>query len=201
MKRSIFFLLMAGMLARRVCAEPQQYSIRPNGASRFELHVFKTGLYRGKFHTFLFPGYTGTFIFDAEKPEASAIELRLAANAMKCVDTWLNSKDLKSVQDYAINDMLAADRYPEIYFTSSEIRRLGTDHFEVRGTLTIRGTGRPSIVDVTLQENSGKSFVFRGTSTIRLTDYGLKPPKALLGTIGTKNEMEFAFTLEAEIRP
>jgi polyisoprenoid-binding protein YceI len=201
MKRRIFLLLMTGLLAIRVCAEPQQYSIQPNGGSRFELHVFKTGLYRGKVHTFLFPNYTGTFLYDAQTPEASRIELRLAANAMKCVDTWLNSKDLKSVQEYAINDMLVADQYPEIYFTSSEIRRLAASHFEVRGTLTIRGTGRPSTVDVTLQEDSVKSLVFRGAATIRLTDYGLKPPKALLGTIGTRNEMEFAFTLEAEIRP
>jgi polyisoprenoid-binding protein YceI len=201
MKRRIFFLLVAGMLARRVSAEPQQYSIRPNGASRFELHVFKTGLYRGKVHTFLFPSYAGTFIYDAQRPEASKIELTLATNATKCVDAWLNSKDLKSVQEYAINDMLVADEYPEIYFTSSQIRQLATGHFEVRGTLTLRGTGRPSTVDVTLQENSGGSLVFRGAATIRLTDYGLKPPKALLGTIGTKNEMEFAFTLEAEIRP
>src|SRR5215831_732814 len=108
MKRRIFFLLMMGFLARWVCAEPQHYSIEPNGASRFELHVFKTGLYRGKVHTFLFPRYTGTFLYDAQTPEASGIEFRFAANAMKCVDTWLNSKDLKSVQEYAINDMLVA---------------------------------------------------------------------------------------------
>jgi polyisoprenoid-binding protein YceI len=149
----------------------------------------------------LFPSYTGTFLYDAQTPEASRIELRLAADAMKCVDAWLNSKDLKSVQEYAINDMLVADQYPEIHFTSSEIRRLATSHFEVRGTLTIRGTGRPYTVDVTLQEDSVKSLVFRGAATIRLTDYGLKLPKALLGTIGTKDEMEFAFTLVAEIRP
>ena len=122
-------MLVAGMLARRVCAEPQQFSIQPNGASRFELHVFKTGLYRGKVHTFLFPSYTGTFIYDAQRPEASKIELTLAADAMKCVDAWLNSKDLKSVQEYAINDMLVADQYLEIYFTSSEIHRLATGHF------------------------------------------------------------------------
>jgi hypothetical protein len=53
---------------------------------------------RGKVHTFLFPSYTGTFIYDAQRPEASKIELTLAANAMKCVDARLNSKDLKSVQ-------------------------------------------------------------------------------------------------------
>jgi len=32
-----------------------------------------------------------------------------------------------------------------------------------------------------------------GVSRIRLTDFGLKPPAAALGTIGTKNEMLFRF--------
>src|SRR5215831_4967276 len=99
MKRRIFLLLTTGFLARWVCAEPQQYSIQPNVASRFELHVFKTGLYRGKVHTFLFPSYTGTVIYDTQRPEASKIELTFAANAMKCVDAWLNSKDLKWLEN------------------------------------------------------------------------------------------------------
>ena len=74
---------MTGLLASRVCAEPQHYSIQPNGASRFELHVFKTGLYRGKVHTFLFPSYTGTSIYDAQRPEASKIELTLAKRLIR----------------------------------------------------------------------------------------------------------------------
>ena len=42
MKRRIFFLLVAGMLARRVSAQPQQYLIQPNGASRLAAGVKET---------------------------------------------------------------------------------------------------------------------------------------------------------------
>jgi polyisoprenoid-binding protein YceI len=137
----------------------------------------------------------GTIEYDPQRQEMSKIQLTLAAKSIRCIDTWLSSKDVKSVQGYAIHDMLAADRYPDIHFTSSEIRLLDGNHFEVRGTLTIRAVARPASVDVTVDEQTERTPAFRGTASIRLTDYGFKPPKALLGTIGTRNEMEFAFTL------
>src|SRR5262249_20488026 len=196
MKRTFFLWLFIATLAGRLCADTQHYSIQLNSANRFELHVFKTGLYHGKFHTFLFPDYTGTVEYDPQSPEKSKIELTLAAKPVKCVDTWLSSKDLKSVQEYALHDMLAADQYPEIRFISSEIHPAGANHFDVRGTLKIRGITKPASVDVVLQQASEGTLAFRGTASVRLTDYGLKPPKALLGTIGTKNEMDFSFTLE-----
>src|SRR5262249_30728982 len=108
-----------------------------------------------------------------------------------------NAKDLKSVQQYAEKEMLAIERYPDIRFSSSQIRALGGDRFEVRGMLTIRDTSKPSVIDVTMQPSSGDGVMLRGAATVRLTDYGLKPPKALLGAIGTKDEMEFSFTLQA----
>ena len=188
--------MIPAMLASTLFAEHQRYSIEPNPSSRLELRVFKTGLYRGKVHTFVFPAYRAVLLYDADRPEASHIELSISADAIQCMDTWLKPKDLKSVQEYAVKDMLAAERFPEILFTSSEIRGAGAGRFEVRGMLTLRGIAKPSIINVTLQQDSGTP-VFRGTSVVRLTDYGLKPPKAALGTIGTKDEMEFSFTLHA----
>jgi len=61
--------------------------------------------------------------------------------------------------------------------------------------LTIRGIAKPATVNVALQEFD-EVLMFRGTARVLLTDYGLKPPTALLGAIGTKNEMEFSFSLE-----
>jgi hypothetical protein len=46
-------------------------------------------------------------------------------------------------------------------------------------------------------ESRGTELLLSGTATVRMTDYGLKPPTAALGTIGTKPEMAFAFTLVA----
>jgi len=88
-----------------------------------------------------------------------------------------------------------ASRYPRLLFVSSDMRQIAESHFQVRGTLTIRSIAKPATVDVTLQE-SDEVLMFRGTARVLLTDYGLKPPTTLLGAIGTKNEMEFSFSLE-----
>ena len=169
----------------------QHYEIRPNSSSKLELHVAKTGLYRGKVHVFLFPQYSGSIDYDPQNSENSRASLTIFARDIKLTDTWLSEKDFKSVQEYALKDMLDADKYPEIVFRSTEVRAIDASHFEVRGTLTIRGIARPSIVHVAME--SGARFT--GDAIVRLTDYGLKPPKAALGLVGTENEMKFSFSI------
>ncbi len=171
-------------------AQAQRYNIRPNESNRLELRVAKTGLYRGKVHVFIFPNYTGSLLYDPQKPEASQVSLTISARDIKLTDTWLSEKDFKSVQEYALKDMLAAEKYPDITFASTEVRVIDPAHFEVRGMLTIRGIAKPAVVAVGL---IGKRF--QGEATIRLTDYGLKPPKAAFGLIGTENEMRFFFSI------
>lgn len=167
----------------------KHYELRPHAADKLELRVAKTGLYRGKVHVFVFLQYSGTLDYDPQKPEDSRVSLTVSARDIKLTDTWLSEKDFKSVQEYALKDMLAAEKYPEIAFRSAEIRAVDASHFEVRGTLTIRGIAKPSVVRVTLE--SGPRF--SGEAVIRLTDYELKPPKAALGLVGTENEMKFSF--------
>jgi polyisoprenoid-binding protein YceI len=171
-------------------AQNQRYDLRPNDASKLELRVAKTGLYRGKVHVFTFPNYTGSLLYDAMKPEASQAILTISARDIKLMDTWLSAKDFKSVQEYALKDMLAAEKYPDITFSSTAVRATDSSHFEVRGTLTIRGIPKPAVLNVGLNEKR-----FQGEATVRLTDYGLKPPKAALGLVGTQDEMRFSFSL------
>ena len=171
-------------------AEPVRYRLGPSDANRLELRVAKTGIYRGKVHVFTFPNYSGSLLFDALKPETSQVTLSLAARDIKLNDTWLSAKDFKSVEEYALKDMLAADKYPEITFTSTTVRATDRMHFEVRGTLTIRGISKPATLSVALLDKR-----FQGEAVIRLTDYGLKPPKAALGLVGTENEMKFSFSV------
>ena len=171
-------------------AQPQRFRIRPSESNRLELRVAKTGLYRGKVHVFTFPNYAGSLLYDPQKPETSQVSLTISAHNIQLLDTWLSAKDFKSVEEYALKDMLAAEKYPDIIFSSTAVRAADSAHFEVRGTLTIRGVAKPVSLNVTL---TGKSF--QGEATIRLTDYGLKPPKAALGLVGTEDEMKFSFRL------
>lgn len=190
MWRVLAFLLSAAC----VYSEPRSYTITPSPGSRVELLVAKTGFLKGKQHLFVFDRYEGTLLYDAQNPEASRVTFTVSAKSAVCKDTWLSAKDLPKVQEFALKDMLDAEHNPNITFTSTAIRAAG-DRFNVQGLLTIRGVAKPIVVSVALTPRSDGSLGFEGKSEIRLTDYGLKPPSAALGTIGTRNEMVFSFVL------
>jgi len=183
-------------------AQPKAYELRPAEGSRFELLVYKTGLMKGKVHTFLFPRYKATLTYDAQAPERSQVRLSIETAPVQLTDTWLSAKDFQKVQEFARKDMLNAERYPSMTFDSSSIsEHLRVDgpagEFEVKGTLTIRNVGKPVMIRVRIEPRPDGTLRFTGESKIKLTDYGLKPPSAALGTVGTKDEMDVKFILIA----
>jgi polyisoprenoid-binding protein YceI len=165
------------------------YAIGPAEGSRFALEVDKTGFLSGKKHLFLYERYQGQLEYDPEAPEKSRIDLTIDATSAVCRDTWVKPKDLKKIQDIAF-ELLDVKQHPTLRFVSERIARKPDGTFEVTGHLTIRGITRPVTVAVAVDAR-----VFTGTATVRMKDYGIKPPSAALGTIGTKNEMRVEFRL------
>lgn len=177
-------------------AQPAVYRIAPTPDGRLSLEVEKTGLMRGKKHLFVFPRYEGTLRYDERNPAASSVELRIGTGTVECLDTWVSDKDKKKILDFTRKDMLAVEQHPAIRFQSARIQTGSQDGFRVEGSLTIRGIERPVVVHVKLEPAAGALRV-TGNAEIRMTDYGLKPPSAALGTIGTKPVMPFSFTVAA----
>lgn len=180
-------------------AQPRNYTIAPAPGARLALTVEKTGLLRGKKHLFLFEKYDGKLSFDAKNPAAASVQLTIDSRSLVCKDDWVSAKDLKSVQKTALEDMLDSERSPAMTFSSAAVKTVDGEWFEVQGTLTIRGRAKPSVVKVRLPAagRGEAEMKLEGTSMIRITDYGLKPPSAVLGAIGTKDEMTLAFTVMA----
>ncbi len=191
---------MLPALAAPLClmAEMRVYRLEPGPGNRFAVEVEKTGLMSGKKHLFLFERYRGKLSWDAESPERSSVEWILEAPSIVCKDTWVKPKEIVKIEKVAREEMLAAGRYPEIRFRSEAVVRKGEDEFEVRGGLTIRDRTVPVAVFVRRLPAQGTRLRFQGSATVRLKDYGLKPPSALLGAIGTKNEMRVEFEVSAE---
>lgn len=189
-------LTLALLLALPILSA-QPYEIHPAPFGRLALTVEKTGLYRGKRHLFLFEQYSGELQFDPQKPELSKVQLTIDSRSLICKDDWLSASDLKKVQETALDDMLAVKQYPSMTFTSTSIKPLGGDRYEAQGTLTIRSLTKPVLVTVHLNAADPKALRIDGNATIKLSDYNLKPPSALLGAIGTKNEMTLSFTVVA----
>jgi polyisoprenoid-binding protein YceI len=182
-------------------AQTQVYRIHPGTGDRFALEVEKTGLMSGRKHLFLFERYQGWLRFDAASPERSSVELLVEAASLACQDTWVKPKEIAKIEKTAREEMLAAEQYPQIRFRSEAVVRKGEEEFEVRGGLTLRGRTEPVTVLVRRLSVQGTHMRFQGSATVRLKDYGLKPPSALLGAIGTKNEMRVEFVVSALREP
>ena len=125
------------------------------------------------------------------RPAATRVRLGIEAGSLVLKDTWLSAKDFQKVQKYALEDMLAATRYPELTFESSAVQSTGTDQFEVQGRLTIRDVAKPVVLRVTRRA----PLTFEGSATLKMTSWGLKPPSGGLGTVGTKDEMIVSFAI------
>jgi polyisoprenoid-binding protein YceI len=179
-------------------AEARTYRIEATPDSRFALEVFKTGLMNGKKHLLVFEQYQGRLEYDAANVEQSHVELTVQSASMVVKDDWVNEKEREKIADEALNKQLMVNKHPEIRFLSGSIRPAdGPERYEVQGDLTIRDLTRPVVVHVTLRQQSEGVLLFEGAATVRMKDYGMKPPSAALGLIGTKNEMKVSFRLPA----
>ena len=173
------------------------YRIQPADDASTALTVEKTGLLSGKKHLFTFRRYVGTLQFNRQWLERSSVQLSISSASIECQDTWINERDRKKVTDVALNDMLGASQYPEIVFRSTRIQGTGGGPLQVDGELTIRGRTKPVVVKVSVNMGQNDRVIVKGETRIRLTHYGLKPPSAAFGAVGTKEEMLFIFTVIA----
>jgi polyisoprenoid-binding protein YceI len=163
------------------------YTISPSADSTLALEISKTGLWRGKKHVLFFENFAGELSFVREHPESSRLDLSIDALSVVCRDQWLKPKQQQMVTLYARNEALAADRHPEIRFTSTRISAKPLRGFVVEGVLNLRGTGRNVRVNVVLNPRTRGRFQIDGDSTLLLSDFGIAPPSKLLGLIGTED--------------
>ncbi len=174
------------------------YQIRPSNESISALEVFKAGLLMGKKHVLFFEKYSGEVEYSRERPEESSVRIVVEARSARCRDDWLKPADRKKVLAATVDGMLAADRYPDIAFSSTRIVPKGSSRLEVQGTFSISGTTRPATMDVTITPIGDDRLELDCNSVISLRDYGLKPPSSALGLIRTKDNAIFRFLLWAE---
>lgn len=187
MRKVLVYCLLASPL---FAADLKSLRVGPAAGTRFALEVEKTGLLSGKKHLFLFERYSGILQLDPAAPEKSSIQLEIESRSAVLKDDWVSAKDAKKIADYAQMDMMDSAKYPLLKFASTAITPKGDGVYAVQGNLTIRNITQPVLVTVT-----EKAGVCEGKAIVKLSDFKLKPAGALLGAIGTKNEMTVSFLL------
>lgn len=105
----------------------------------------------------------------------------------------------KDKLDQNMHKALEAKTHPEIVFTLDryEAPKGGagdTLAVATHGRLKVAGTERPLEMRVVFVSN-GEGLRVKGSADLKMTDFGIKPPTMMLGTLRTKDEVEVEFDL------
>ncbi|MBU4500040.1 MAG: YceI family protein [Gammaproteobacteria bacterium] len=112
-----------------------------------------------------FKRFTTQMRFDPAKPEAASARIEID----------LASIDAGSVEaDDESAGKLWFDRsvYPKAVFTASQVRALGNNRYEMRGTLTLKGKSRPLVVPVTYRPGQNVA-TFDGAFILKRLEFGI----------------------------
>jgi polyisoprenoid-binding protein YceI len=108
---------------------------------------------------------------------------------------------IKSTEGSAMNNntykALKADNNPSITFILTAPITVKANapenNFSAKGNLTVAGVTKPVEMQVKLSMQTKDKLVFEGSQKIKMTDYGVKPPTALFGTLKTGDDITINF--------
>lgn len=125
----------------------------------------------------------------------SKVAVSIPVKSLKCGNGQMDGNMYKA---------LRANEFPDIRYVLSSYevtKELTTvDGFTARtiGDLTVAGTTVRVEIPITALRKEGGTMTGEGTVKLKITDFGIKPPVALLGTLRTKNEIELKFQLQLD---
>jgi polyisoprenoid-binding protein YceI len=90
--------------------------------------------------------------------------------------------------------LLGVRRFPRITFAAKAIEKT-TGGYRMDGTLTIHGKSRAQRVDLRTDDLDG-SWWLSSETTVRQTEFGIKPYSQLLGSLKVADDVTVAFTAE-----
>ena len=185
MRRILFVVAVILLCALSLSA--QQRSIDTQ-KSTLTIHVGKTGAFSGfgHEHEVRAPIHSGTADIGAHP----AVEIHVNARELRVMDADASDKDRAEVQATMLGpEVLDSDQHQEIVFKSTAAESTGEGRWTLRGNLTLRGQTRPVTVQVTLKDGH-----FTGESSVKQTDFGIKPPGK--AGIRAKDEVTIHFDVQ-----
>jgi polyisoprenoid-binding protein YceI len=172
LKKSIAALALGTALLSAGQAMAADYVIDKEGQHAFV--DFKISHLGYSFIHGTFKDWNGEFSFDAAKPEASKISVEL-----KTASLFTNHAERD--KHISSKDFLDVSKYPEAKFVSTSVKSTGEKTADVTGDLTLHGVTKPIVIKATFNGEGkdpwgGYRAGFNGTSTLNLSDFGIKGP-------------------------
>ncbi|GAB4163266.1 MAG: hypothetical protein Tsb0033_23390 [Winogradskyella sp.] len=144
---------------------------------------------------------------DVEKQTGNLVLEQSETISVKEINLTVESESLKSGKsrmDKNTYKALETDDYKKITFKlikTSEIKKLSDNTYELIGTgeLTIVGNTKEVTMSLKLELKDGK-VLLSGKNEIKMTDFGVEPPTALLGTIKTGDAITISYKSTFKIK-
>lgn len=135
---------------------------------------------------------------------AFVVDAKGVITALSKLSFSLPVKNLKSkskAMDKNTYKALNEEANPNISFsgTDATINPKGNNNyvFNCTGKMSIAGTTKQTELVATGKYNpADKSFTITGIKKMKMTDYNVKPPKALLGSIKTGNDISISYNIK-----
>lgn len=185
------------LLAATAFAAPVTYEIDPvHSYVGFEITHMMVSTVRGEFGS-----VSGTLTWDPAKPTATT------ANGVVGVAS-VDTRDPKRDEHLRAPDFFDAAKFPEMKFTSKEVKNVGKDGFDLVGDLTIRGVTKSVTFRVATPAaertdpwKNVKSGT-RATTVINRQDFGVTWNQSLdQGGLLVGDEVKITLELELNRKP
>jgi polyisoprenoid-binding protein YceI len=171
--------------------------------STVEVLVPKAGLlsFVGHEHSIRTDSVSGRLNLNADQPAQNRVSFSIPVTSLTVLDPSLGADDRATVTEHmhAI-DVLNAESFGTISFTSSSVKASTDTRISVRGTLIVAGQKAEIKFDADIYELPNGGVSVKGETTLELADFGIKPVSALAGAVKTGKSVQIKF-LVATLAP
>jgi polyisoprenoid-binding protein YceI len=186
---ALFFLLATGLMAAKPAGDTVRLKLKAQNGS---MQVAGTS----SLHDWIEKSDNGsgeaTFSFNDDKlADLASLSFSVPARSLKSEHKTMDNNTYKA---------LKADKSPNITFVAGtgSVTPIDANTYSIKafGRLTIAGNTRETEVVATGKLNADKSISVSGSKKFKMSEYGIKPPTAMFGTIKTGDDLTISYNLK-----
>ena len=181
-------IVAIGLWLGPACAYGQRKAIDGNKSS-LKIRVFKSGAFSAFAHDHEIEAPITEGAIDSSGH--ASVQLRVDSRKMRVPDPEIGADKRAEIQHTMLGaTVLDAEKFPEISYQSTGVTGRGDGRWGVRGDLTLHGKKQPVAVEVSLKEGH-----YRGSASIRQSEFGIEPIRIAGGTVKVKDELKIEFDI------